>query len=243
MDFLQDNMPPRDRVHLSPDVLELNVNLSLNAYMDSPFRNQVPWDMFLNDVLPYASLNEPRENWRPLFVKKFSPLIKNATSLTEAIQALNKNIWKLWGIVFHSDQTPLIMSPFETLAYGYASCTGLSIFLVNACRSVGIPARVAGTPDWIQGGGNHDWVEVFDGESWSFTGANEYNAAGLNHTWFYPGKSSQQIPGSYNHSIYATSFARTGKNFVMAWDYQDITVPGIDVTDRYMAPKKSRELI
>lgn len=32
----------------------------------------------------------------------------------------------------------------QVIAAGYASCTGLSIFLVDALRSVGIPARVAG---------------------------------------------------------------------------------------------------
>ncbi len=32
----------------------------------------------------------------------------------------------------------------QVIAAGYASCTGLSIFLVNACRAVGIPARVTG---------------------------------------------------------------------------------------------------
>ena len=31
-------------------------------------------------------------------------------------------------------QTPEIMSPSQVIAAGYASCTGLSIFLVDACR-------------------------------------------------------------------------------------------------------------
>jgi hypothetical protein len=48
------------------------------------------------------------------------------------------------NITFKSDQTPEIMSPSQVIAAGYASCTGLSIFLVNALRSVGIPARLAG---------------------------------------------------------------------------------------------------
>lgn len=33
----------------------------------------------------------------------------------------------------------------QVVAAGYASCTGLSIFLVCALRSVGIPARVVGS--------------------------------------------------------------------------------------------------
>lgn len=55
-------------------------------------------------------------------------------------------IWTLrgWNITFKSNQTPDIMSPSQVIAAGYASCTGLAIFLVNACRAVGIPARVAG---------------------------------------------------------------------------------------------------
>ena len=41
-----------------------------------------------------------------------------------------------------------------------ATCTGLSIMLVEACRAVGIPARVAGIASWPGRGGNHTWVEV-----------------------------------------------------------------------------------
>ena len=37
----------------------------------------------------------------------------------------------------HQGQTPEIMSPSQVIAAGYASCTGLSIFLVDACRWVG----------------------------------------------------------------------------------------------------------
>lgn len=55
-----------------------------------------------------------------------------------------RDIWAIWGLRFVPDQTPEIMSVGQVLAKGYASCTGLSIFLVNACRAVGIPARIAG---------------------------------------------------------------------------------------------------
>jgi transglutaminase-like putative cysteine protease len=96
---------------------------------------------------------------------------------------------------------------WQVIAAGYASCTGLSIFLVAACRAVGIPARVAGTPSWVVGGrradvsaaavqqsasgspglghsfNNHNWVEVWDDGRWSFIGAAEYDPAGVNRTW------------------------------------------------------------
>ena len=32
-----------------------------------------------------------------------------------------------------------------------------------------------GTPEWnTEAGGNHDWVEIWDGGVWSFTGPTEY---------------------------------------------------------------------
>ena len=60
----------------------------------------------------------------------------------------------------------------STLAFGYASCTGVSIFFIDALRSVGIPARIAGTPAWnsVYTNGNHNWLEVWTGETdgWQF---------------------------------------------------------------------------
>ena len=54
----------------------------------------------------------------------------------------------------------------STLLYGYASCTGVSILFVDALRTIGIPARVVGTPAWHgdHAQGNHNWVEVFVGD-------------------------------------------------------------------------------
>jgi len=61
----------------------------------------------------------------------------------------------------------MIYDPMSIINFGYASCTGVSILYVDALRSVGIPARVAGTPAW---NGvtpsldvNHNWVEVYLG--------------------------------------------------------------------------------
>jgi hypothetical protein len=40
------------------------------------------------------------------------------------------------------------------MATGLASCSGLSILLAGACRAVGVPARIVGTPMWSNGHGN-----------------------------------------------------------------------------------------
>lgn len=142
--FLREYLPAKDRNTTSEQYLKDNVDLALRARSQSVWAAAVPWDMFLNEVLPHRNLDEPVDNWRPLFYQLFKPLVVNASSLTEAAQILNRDIWKIWGIHFKADQAPEILSPSQTIKAGYASCSGLSIFLVNACRAVGIPARVAG---------------------------------------------------------------------------------------------------
>lgn len=66
------------------------------------------------------------------------------------------------------------------------------------------------------------------------TGALEYNAAGLNRTWFFPQPAKGQLPGDHWHAIYAASFKRTGTAFPLAWAPEDGSVPGVDVTQAYI---------
>ncbi|MEW5312107.1 MAG: hypothetical protein WDW38_003759 [Sanguina aurantia] len=202
------------------------IELALLARQAHAWSRSVPEDIFLNNVLPYANMDEPRDDWRSLFSALFAPIVAGAGSLTGAAQLLNERIWSIWGIEFQPDHTPEIMSPSQTISAGFASCTGLSIFLVDACRAVGIPARVAGTPDWqeVRNGDspkerfhNHNWAEIWDGEHWSFTGAAEYNPAGFNRTWFFPHPAKGQIPGDTLQAIYAVSFKPSDTYFPLIW--------------------------
>ena len=120
---------------------------------------------------------------------------------------------------------------------GLASCTGLSILLVDACRSVHVPARLVGIPQWSNKRGNHTWVEVWDNGDWHFTGAAEYNKNGLDRAWFQRDASLANKTKRMN-SIYAISFARTDTVFPIVWSVgRDNASYAINVTDRYAPPK------
>lgn len=242
LEYLQ-KYQPRSDAALPLKYLQENTELALAARSVSSWAQDVPWPVFLNYVLPYASVDEPRDNWRPLFFQRFLPLIQDAGSLSEAALILNENIWSIWDIVFKPNQTPEIMSPFQVIQAGHASCTGLSIFLVNALRSVGIPARMTGTPEWnTETGGNHDWVEVLtESGLWSFTGAAEYTEQGYNHTWFVPEPARHSLPGSRRHAIYAVSWAdgEGTVSYPLMWhDNDNHTVSAFDVTEYYLEAAK-----
>ena len=226
MEFLLANMPEADK-QLSTAFLTENVRLAYQAMDEVPWGRGIPKDIFLNDVLPYASINERRDNWRKDFHGRFIKIAQNSGSIDKAVKALNACVFKKLRVSYHATRRPKPdQSPYESMQAHYASCTGLSVLLVDALRSVGIPARIAGIAQWADGSGNHTWVEIWDG-NWHALGAGE--PAELDHAWFQQ-KASQTDAA---HPIYATSFQKTGLFFPMAWAPGLKTVYAVDVSGHY----------
>jgi hypothetical protein len=176
-------MPERDLQQLSSDYLLGNVQYAYKAWEESPWKDQISKDLFFNNILPYVSINERRDNWRQSFYEKFKPLIEGIDSPGLAAATLNQKIFPLLKVKYSTKRKKADQSPFESMESGLASCTGLSIMLIDACRAVGIPARFVGTPLWSDGSGNHSWVEVYD-QGWHFTGAAEPAGDALDKAWF-----------------------------------------------------------
>jgi pimeloyl-ACP methyl ester carboxylesterase len=236
LQFLIENMPERDTRTLSANYLLENVREAYEAFSKAPWRDQVPKEVFLNDVLPYACVNEEREQWRRKLHDICAPLVADCKTPGEAAQRLNQKIFPLLKVRYSTDRKRPDQCPSETMTSGKATCTGLSILLADACRSVGVPARVAGTPMWSNMRGNHTWVEVWDG-GWHFTGAAEPDKKGLDRGWFVHDASQarRDVP---QHAIYATSFKQTGLSFPLVWSPENTTVAAVNVTDHY-TPKSS----
>jgi poly(3-hydroxybutyrate) depolymerase len=135
------------------------------------------------------------------------------------------------GVKYSTKRPKADQSPYESIDAGLASCTGLSVLLIDACRSVGVPARFVGTPLWSDGSGNHSWVEVWD-EGWHFTGAAEPTGNDLDKAWF-SGRASGANRDDPRNAIYATTWRKTPITFPLVWLPTDTTVSAVDVTDRY----------
>lgn len=90
--WLKHNMPDRDRGLITEEQLRTHVRLALAARSASTWAAAVPVKLWLNDVLPYRSVDEPLDthDWRPLFVERFIPLVAEASSLADAAQILNR---------------------------------------------------------------------------------------------------------------------------------------------------------
>jgi hypothetical protein len=232
MRFLIAYMPDRDAKNLSADFLLKNVDLAYQAREATTWGKQIPEDIFFNDVLPYASVNERRDDWRADFFARFLPLVAECRTPGEAAQVLNREMFKLLDVQYHARKRPKPdQSPLESIEAKYASCSGLYILLIDACRAVCVPARFAGTPRWTTKRGNHSWVEIWDAR-WHCTGACEYDPAGLDNAWFLA-DASQALKDDPRHAIYASSWRTTGTPFPLVWDRRAQYVQAVNVTDRY----------
>lgn len=231
MAFLIENMPTTDLRTLSAPFLQTNLNLAYEAWKSAPWHTNVTKGMFLNDVLPYVCMNEARDPWREELHRVGAPMISACKTPGEAAQVLNRKIFPHFKVRYNTSRRRPDQSPRESIETGIATCTGLSILLVDACRAVGIPARVAGTSMWSNMRGNHTWVEVWDG-GWHFVGAAEPDDAGLDHAWFAHDatEAKRDVP---QHAIYATSFRRTDVFFPLVWLPGDKSVSAVNVTERY----------
>ena len=168
---------------LSDGIVNQTVHLALKMKISYPWTDMLPQGIFYEYVLNFACSNEARTNWRPLLTDAVSPIVDamitsdtriEAIRVEDVVKQINQQIWMALGkskpgtnetkpIKFVSGQTPLIFDPMSIIAFGYASCTGLSILFVFALRAAGVPARLAGTPAWNGNAehGNHNWVEVW----------------------------------------------------------------------------------
>ena len=104
--FLLANMPEIDLRSLPKELLLENVAYAWKARNEASWAASVPEDVFLNAVLPYASVNEQREAWRKNFYDRFRPWVAECKTPGEAALVLNKRLFKEVNVRYHPTMRP-----------------------------------------------------------------------------------------------------------------------------------------
>ncbi|MFZ9688288.1 MAG: transglutaminase domain-containing protein, partial [Phycisphaerales bacterium] len=232
LEWLIAHMPEADLRTIKGAFLVADAQQALDAWQSSPWRAQVSEEIFRDAILPYASVDESREAWRARLRVIALPLVGDRTDLAVAATAINRGLWPVVKVQYSTKRRKANQSPSESMETGLASCTGLSILLIDACRSVGVPARFVGVPMWMDGSGNHSWVEIWDGSAWRFTGAAEATGESLDQGWF-TARAAEQRSDDPKHGIYAVTWQPSPLAFPMVWNAAGPISRARDVTDRY----------
>lgn len=141
---------------------------------------EIPADIRANYLEPDRVLSEDACDWRGPVGAIFQPAVQHCTSAREAVLHIASHMTELTGTYYSADRRKQDMNALEALEEKKISCTGQTILMVCAFRSVGIPARAVGIPTWNHIQGNHTWPEVWlDGE-WKMI---EFNEKDFNTPW------------------------------------------------------------
>lgn len=223
MEYLINNMIDEDRETMDLELLKENVAYANIAREKYTWAKSLPLEVYQQDVLPYHVVDEVRDSWRKELYELFSPAVDTCTTMYSAICAVNANIPRLTGVDYNTKREKTNQSPRESMRQGMASCTGLSILLVDAYRAVGIPARFVGTASWHDDRGNHSWTEVWlDGE-WRVT--EYYFPSQLDHLWFMADAAKAKADDR-TYAIYATRFGKAADDwFPMVWAGEEDNCP------------------
>ncbi|RYG35141.1 hypothetical protein EON81_13600, partial [bacterium] len=235
VEYLLTHMPLSDLKALPAAKVTEAAHLARLAQKSTSWGPQLPAEVYLDSVVPYAAATEPRQSMRAEFQERYLPLVTGTKTPGEAALLVNGRLFKDYNVVYNTRRLRTDQSSPESIAQGMATCTGLSIMLVDALRAVGVPSRMAGIHSWPGRGGNHTWVEVWDNGGWHFVGAAEPDANGLDHGWFAD-EAGGAIEDQRKNAIFAVTFRDLGDHFPLSWD-PDASLPAVNVTARYRKQK------
>lgn len=147
---------------------------------DFPWSGTAPADIAAAALHPDQVVDEISCNWRPVVRPLFEPQVRHCRNAREAVLHIAANIGSITGVYYTPERRKHNMNALEALAEKKVSCTGQSVLLVCALRSVDIPARAVGIFCWNHVRGNHTWVEAWFDGGWHMI---EFNEKDFNTPW------------------------------------------------------------
>ena len=131
---------------------------------ENPWNNKiVPFNDFLNYVLPYRNFQEPLEPWREMYTQKFS-WINNSVSPGEDIISVADKLNVGSELKFSNGFGRYIVSiaPSDLLKAMYGTCADNSNHKAMIMRSMGIPVAIDFLPQYGSDHNSHYWNAIKD---------------------------------------------------------------------------------
>lgn len=198
------------------------------AAAEFPWSQGVPEALVQEAVQPDRVAQEEACDWRPVLTPIAEALVKDCGSAREAVLALAGGLPEATGVHYSIERSKPAMNVLEALAERKVSCTGQSILLVCALRSVGIPARMVGVLTWNHIRGNHSWAEAWFEGAWHMI---EYAEHDFNTPWVME-NIGMLDPQSPQQRIQALTPVGT-EVFLPAYAMDERCLPAEDVSARY----------
>jgi hypothetical protein len=217
-----------------------NVNMSYKVWKENTWCKHVKFSDFCEYILPYKVFDEPFEQWREYFIKRYSWLqdsLRNKCDPVEACKLINEDVsrWFKFNSLFY--EFPYSLG-FSLLIKGKVGvCPQMVVITAYAARAVGIPVAIDYIPNYGNRRSKHMWLAVLDTNN-NFVPFNAaeaewlpFGAINCNNTW--RNKFTKIFRKTY--SIQKSSLEVISKNEEIPSLFKDNKF--IDVTAEYMPVK------
>jgi hypothetical protein len=181
-----------DVKYITGDYLINNIELAFKVWEEQPWGEDVPFDVFCEEILPYRIANEPLENWREKILAGFDMLnssFKTQPDITtvEASTQVNSQL-PLFRLL--SNKIPS-MNYSMLMAAATGMCDEMAALAIFTMRALGIPATKDYTLKWPGGDVGHSWNSVYvpAGNRLSFMGTEAHRYKPEKDIYFYKHKS------------------------------------------------------
>lgn len=141
-----------------------NIDLAFEEWKKRPWNRYIRFDEFCELILPYRISNEPLEEWRSTYRKKYAFLLDSVYTGSDVIKASNtigKYLRDEKFIFNRNLNLPHLGAQF-LLKYKVGKCIDSCDFLVYVLRSLGIPVAVDELPFSPDHLTIHTWNVVLD---------------------------------------------------------------------------------
>lgn len=148
---------------MTADYLIENIDLAFMAWQQRPWRAWLTFDEFCEWILPYRIGDEPLENWRKTYYRKYSAMLDSmyrGRDVVVAADSLMRRVTKA-GWVYNEELSLPRLGPMFLLEHCVGTCRETCDYTAYILRSVGIPVGTDLVHSSLWGGG-HQWSALKD---------------------------------------------------------------------------------
>jgi len=162
-----------DVKYITGEYLINNIELAFKMWEGRPWKKDISFDIFCEEILPYRYYNEALENWREKILASFADVSRiigkqNGITIIQACEYVHSKL-------------PRIRSSYDMPCMNYSmmmnsqcgSCEDMAAFEIFVMRALGIPVTCDFTIQWPNRSRGHSWNAVYDGKGNHISFTNE----------------------------------------------------------------------
>ena len=158
------NVVVKDTDIVKSELLIKNIEIAFKSWKENPWSKNYDFKTFCEYILPYRSLTEPIQDWRPEYQASFekqSTGMADPTDPVELASNIINNIKHFDFVLKRFDPKPLLGAT-DLLFWREGNCPDLANVAIFAARSLGVATTFDYTPHYAASSNRHYWNTVID---------------------------------------------------------------------------------